>query len=410
MFRSESNVLYFFGNTGDDVLPVVAALHNLINKSGFLDIELNFAQSENLDVRFMLPLVATARSYRRSKVDFLITPPNDNTASRFLINTNWAHLISPEKFPSMEDRNIEHLSAIQYINEEEQYNAVNRCMEVLLKTSKGLDRSHAKALEWSLNEITDNVLNHADSPIGGLVQAVTNSRRSRVDFYVCDAGIGIPRSLRQGHPEIRDDPTALRQAIEEGVTRNSSTNQGNGLFGTFKCCEVSNSNFDILSGRVSLHYTPESLNTLRVTTNQIPFRGTFIPAINYGVEGLLERALVFKGKRHDPGNDYIERRYLSTGDAIEFKVRDELSSFGTRSSGRLARTKIENLMDNKRRAVEFDFQGILLISSSFADEVFGMLFASLGPITFGNLCKFKNVDSTVQSLIDRAIYQRMRQS
>ncbi len=39
-----------------------------------------------------------------------------------------------------------------------------------------------------------------------------------------------------------------------------------------------------------------------------------------------------------------------------------------------------------------------------------MLFLELGPIKFGNLCKFKNVDPTVQALIDRAIYQRMKQA
>ena len=76
----------------------------------------------------------------------------------------------------------------------------------------------------------------------------------------------------------------------------------------------------------------------------------------------------------------------------------------------MARTKIENLMDNKKCTIEFDFKGIHLISSSFADEVFGLLFAELGPIRFGNLCQFKNVDPTVQALIDRSIYQRMKQS
>jgi STAS-like domain of unknown function (DUF4325) len=66
---------------------------------------------------------------------------------------------------------------------------------------------------------------------------------------------------------------------------------------------------------------------------------------------------------------------------------------GTRAAGRLARTKIENLMDNGRVSIEFDFEDIFLISSSFADEVFGMLFKRLGPLHFGMPCKFKNVDA-----------------
>jgi hypothetical protein len=74
----------------------------------------------------------------------------------------------------------------------------------------------------------------------------------------------------------------------------------------------------------------------------------------------------------------------------------------------MARTKIENLMENGTAVVCFDFEGIRLISSSFADEVFGKLFVALGPLAFGRLCQFRNIDSTVRGLIDRAIAQRMR--
>jgi STAS-like domain of unknown function (DUF4325) len=66
-------------------------------------------------------------------------------------------------------------------------------------------------------------------------------------------------------------------------------------------------------------------------------------------------------------------------------------------------------MDKGRAAISFDFEGVHLISSSFADEVFGKLFSDLGPIRFGQLCKFIKVDPTVQTLIDRSITQRIRQ-
>jgi hypothetical protein len=64
-------------------------------------------------------------------------------------------------------------------------------------------------------------------------------------------------------------------------------------------------------------------------------------------------------------------------------------------------------MGNGRSAISFDFAEVPLISSSFADEVFGKLFSSLGPIRFGQLCRFKNIDGTCRALIDRAIMQRM---
>jgi hypothetical protein len=407
MFRSENNHLFFSGATGDDVLPVVAALHNLVHKQGYRDVVLDFSKAGYLNPRFMLPLVTTARSYRGEKVDFEIVEPEDPKSSRMLQNTNWAHLIWPEKYESRDDRNRMHLSALQYSSAQDQFGAVDRSMDVILRSIEGLDRSRLKALEWSLNEITDNVLNHSESPVGGLLQVVTYPKRHLVEFYVCDAGIGIPKTLRQGRPQLSDDVSALRQAIEEGVTRNPATNQGNGLFGTFKCCEVSGGEFDIVTDYVRLTHRPGTLQTGR---NSIPFRGTFVRAsINYGFEKLLEKALIFKGKAHDPASDYIERIYEGAMDEIRFKVSDELATFGSREAGKLARNKIENLMDRGRATIVFDFADIHLISSSFADEVFGKMFVDLGPIKFGQLCRFENVDSTVQKLIYRAVTQRLRQ-
>jgi hypothetical protein len=51
-----------------------------------------------------------------------------------------------------------------------------------------------------------------------------------------------------------------------------------------------------------------------------------------------------------------------------------------------------------------------LNSSSFADEVFGKLFAELGAMEFMRRCEFCSVDTTVMRLIDRAISQRMKAS
>jgi hypothetical protein len=242
--------------------------------------------------------------------------------------------------------------------------------------------------------------------VGGIVQVITLPRKSRVEFYVCDAGITIPKSLRAGRPDIHDDISALRRAIDEGVTSNPSTNQGNGLFGTFKCCEVSGGEFDVRSGAVFLRHRP---GQLRVSHASIPFRGTYVRAsIGYEYEKLLEKALVFKGRPHDPGHDFIEGKYENEEDRIEFILASELSAFGSRDAGKLARKKIENLMDRQSKQIDFNVSGIRLISSSFADEVFGKLFAELGPIRFNQLCRFTNIDPTVRGLIDRAIMQRMK--
>lgn len=54
-----------------------------------------------------------------------------------------------------------------------------------------------------------------------------------------------------------------------------------------------------------------------------------------------------------------------------------------------------------------DFSDVALVSSSFADEFIGKLFAELGPVTFMGRFKMVSVSPTVQKLIDRAISQRL---
>jgi STAS-like domain of unknown function (DUF4325) len=73
------------------------------------------------------------------------------------------------------------------------------------------------------------------------------------------------------------------------------------------------------------------------------------------------------------------------------------------------RQKLKNLVricGGKR--IGIDFSDVPIISSSFADEVFGKLFAELGPLGFMKAFEFRKVDSTIQGLINRAIEQRAK--
>lgn len=403
--RSEGNRIIFDAKVQGDPLPITASLHNLITRQGYLDITLDFSSSTFLSPNVMIPIITMCCMYRNKNVDFELVLPMERKSKNLILNTNWAHFMDPSQFDLRDDKNISHMSARNYKSSDEQFKAVDDSLSTILNAIEGLDRKMVKALEWSLNEITDNVLNHASSEIGGIVQVMIFPNKRLVEFFVCDAGITIPKSLRSGRPEIGDDVSALRAAIEEGVTRNKATNQGNGLFGTFKCCEVSNGEFDLISGNVILRHRP---GQLRVKRDQIPFSGTYVrAAIGYGYDKILEKAFIFRGRQQDISYDYIERVYVN-GDHVEFVMKNEIESFGSREAGKFARNKIENLMDGGRMSIEFDFSDVVLISSSFADEVFGRLFVQLGALRFGQLCKFKGVDSTIQALIDRAIEQRVR--
>jgi hypothetical protein len=131
-------------------------------------------------------------------------------------------------------------------------------------------------------------------------------------------------------------------------------------------------------------------------------------AIDYTQPLLLEEALNIKARSFSPV-DMIELKYESTADGnITFLLKNEADSFGSRIAGTPVRNKLKNLVrfleGNK---VVVDFLDIHLVSSSFADEVFGKLFLDLGPLDFSTKLELRNIDPTVKLLIEKAIVQRM---
>ncbi len=201
---------------------------------------------------------------------------------------------------------------------------------------------------------------------------------------------------------------ALEWAIKEGVTRNKQTNQGNGLFGTFEICRITKGNFSIHSGHAILQLDKKGIVGYR--TEKVPLDGTFIDArIDLSVRNVLDDALKFGGKVYRP-TDYLELKYENDSlTAAQFLMSSEAKSFGSRTAAKPVRIKLENLVKMcQGEQVIINFSGISLISSSFADEVFGMLFVALGPMRFMQAIRFTNISETIQGLIDRAISQRMK--
>ena len=91
-----------------------------------------------------------------------------------------------------------------------------------------------------------------------------------------------------------------------------------------------------------------------------------------------------------------------------FNMREHAErNIGSRRGGIQIRKRIEGLL-KLCSPVVIDFEGIGVISSSFADEVFGRLFVEMGPRSFMTKLEIRNADPTVEVLIDRAIVQRTR--
>ncbi|NKM27878.1 STAS-like domain-containing protein [Rhizobium laguerreae] len=391
-----------------EIRDFARALNVVCTKQGYRHVELNFGSAFPVRESFMVPAIALVRDYRRKGATFDLRRPENVAARNIFHNANWAYLIDDVAHAASTFDGEGHLPASSYTNSSEQTAAVDKVMSMILKIVP-LQRKQLVALEWSVSEVSDNVLNHSQSTMGGVIQAstITTAGRQMVEFVVADAGIGIKRSLG----ELKD-VKALERAIQEGVTRNPATNQGNGLYGTFRISTLSKGRFELHSGHASLTAEGASgeVKTARVETL---YPGTVVVCrVGCDDEKLIENALMFKGKVHEPGFDYIEKQFESPSeDAFIFTMKNECSSFGSREAGIGTRVLIENLLRAEPTyPLTVDFAGVGIVSSSFADEVFGRLFVALGPMAFMSRVNFRSVDSSVRTVLDRAISQRMSQA
>lgn len=395
--------------TSSNLHILLATIHRAINKAGYQDLTLDFSKCSAAFPGPMLALSAQVTQLRESGIYCSLLPPSSDRLRSLFLNANWAHFLDPRHYDPSQFRGFTRVPATQFRSPDQQQIAVNRIVDAILGAIPGIDRADFAAFEWSINELTDNVLTHSESQSGGLVQVSTFQKyKKQVEFVVADAGIGIPESLRKSYPEFQSDTEALDKAIREGVTRDKSVGQGNGLFGSWQICSLCRGKFQVESGYARLMDTRHG--GLHVYDEKIPFSGTLIVAtIDFSNPKLLQEALRFGGQSLSPV-DYIETHFETddTEDLV-FRLKDEAVSLGSRPAGAVVRQKLLNLSEMSRgHKVYVDFDDIALVSSSFADEVVGKAFAEIGALEFMRRFELRNMSQMVRQIIERAIQQRMK--
>ncbi len=380
-------------------------------EKGYEDIVLDLSQCEAAFPNGVLPLIAGVDDLRRGHKDVSVVLPTADYLQRLFLNANWAHLLQPDRYPRSETNHPRHVPARRFRDGNQQHQLVGEALDVLLSGMPALQRDDLSALEWSIDETTDNVLNHAQCDAGGILQVSTFERDRKVTVGVADSGRGILESLRESYPELQYDDDAIYKALEAGVTRHNDYGQGNGLAGALRIATASGGYIEITSGRAQVVCRAGDSSPYRRGPQQ-RFQGTFVYfEIDLDSELQLSEALAFGGEPHRP-IDLVETLYeTEDGSAISLRLRDEKVGFGSRMAGRQIRTKCLNLLDAAPdKPLLLDWEDVPLISSSFADELVGKLFAELGPLAFSARIRNIGMRRIVHDLIDKAIMQRAGQT
>lgn len=372
----------------------------------FRPLNIDFSAVQKPYSNGMLPIIAMIDKLRNEGQVIRIKLPNDLKVAELFIRTNWAYYLNPE-FARSSSGFDRHLHTRQMKSFRDVATITNDFMGIVLRTMD-IPKDVVSALEWSIYEICDNVINHSNSPNGGFVEAVTYSKEKRISFTVADAGRGILNSLREGIPTLRTNVEAIGEAMKEGVTRDKQFGQGNGLNGSLNITTMSGGSLDISSGSGRLYCTANHSKNNESNPDEF-FRGTSVSGQIFMSDSFsIGKALAFGGKEYIPEN-IIDLSYeLDSEDAVSINVSKEASGVGTRSSGKQLRVLATNLISSKPNyRLIIDWENVAIVSSSFADEFIAKLYISLGQNKFHEIVRNINLSGVVRQLIDKSISQRL---
>ncbi len=263
-----------------------------------------------------------------------------------------------------------------------------------------------EGFEWSINEVLDNVLQHSSRSYG-YVMGQVHPKTKHFVFCVYDTGQGIYNSLLTSSVHKPKNPVeALKLAVKEGVTRDKKIGQGNGLWGLHQIVSENTGILNIISNSASYNLTNNKFKTYdRIP--QLPYdNGCIVDfQIDYSKEISISKAL----GGYEPVNLKMESLEDNIGN-INIDLQSKESGVGTRKSGEKIRNELINIYKQTNKNITLDFTGVNIVSSSFADELIGKLVTNFGFYGFNNIFKLKNMNPSVQSIVQRSVAQRMMES
>ena len=349
----------------------------------------------------IVPIIAETSRLTAMGYKFEALPPRDVSVRSLFIRNRWLYYINPEDVERAPAEGFSSLPLQKFSSDEELNDMVNKVVEVCLQQLVFAD-GVPQALEWSVNEIAGNILIHSKAH-EGWVQVMTYRDNHILKLIVCDTGIGIPASMKQRF-KFNQDRDGLALAIKKGVTSNPEYGQGNGLAGALSIAQNSDGHFAITSGsgRVSVNK-----GKVDIESTFPPYNGTCV-FMQFSTDKEVDLPRALWG--YNPIN-YMETKFEDDRGDLVFNLREYASSFGNRITGERIRNLILNLLrQNPGRVVKVIMHDIGIISSSFADELFGKLFVELGPIDFATFVKTEGINPLCKSIVDLSISQRVAQT
>lgn len=353
-----------------------------------------------------VPIAGVIDYYRRiHNCEFI--PSSSLRKNSYLSHTSF---LSAREYASNASRS--YLDVVWRFTAEDQFEIVSGIVDAI-RSKIVVESGVLESVELCLNEVTDNVLVHSapsntDDPPSGFVMAQCHAGESTIAIAVYDNGQGIYRSFRGSDYS----PATPVEAIELALTRNvtSGDGQGRGMWMLSSIVECGKGSIEVNSGgaRFLHEHTGKYKKAPVVSKVSSEIDGTTLVDFRLSAENKIDIASALGG--YTPTNLWLENREDDKTDHIVLCVKKDSDGTGTRFAGKKFRTIIENAMNQSNRKVVLDFADIEVVSSSYADELLGILVQKYGFVAFANKVSLVGLTGLNAMIIDESIKTRFASS
>lgn len=276
-------------------------------------------------------------------------------------------------------------------------NAIRECIEV----EKGVMGS----IEWCLNEVMDNVLQHSASGVG-YVMGQVHKEKKRVSICVFDMGVGIYGSLKNSKYCPRTPLDGLTMALQEKVTRDEHVGQGNGMWGLKRIIDKNGGNLTIESNAASIRIRNGEVES-GMRENYMAGDYSNATMVDFQMDINKPISIIEALNGYEPMDFWLEEHEID--DCLYFLIQKDSVGTGTRIAAQKLKNLIFNSLNEENKKVILDFEGINVVSSSFADELIGKIVAEKGFTYFVHHFEIRNLSPFNAGVVNRSVEQRMAQ-
>jgi anti-sigma regulatory factor (Ser/Thr protein kinase) len=395
------NIISF--DSMDHPLVVSHFLHTLFestSKRGYSDIVIDCKEVERAFPNVIVPVAGIIDYYQENKgVSF--------TFEHLPQILETAHIIQPLAVKNnINLLETNPMNVIWRFGSDEEVNMLGNEFVKSVSQSIISEEGVIDAMMWCLSEVMDNVLQHAGKDYG-FVMGQIHKTTKHISFCIYDNGQGIFNSLKTSRHAPKTPIEAIELSIQERITRDKAMGQGNGMWGLSEIVKNNSGRLSIASHSGLYFRSNGNVDLRNDLTYLSPEHGACSVdfQLNYDKKVSLAEAL----KGHKPVN-YRTESFEDDSGTVVYRLADATTGIGTRKSGEKIRNDLINLYNDSKKGIAIDFDEVAVVSSSFADELVGKLVAHFGFFGFNQIVRLKNMNPTIQAVVERSVAQRMAES